>query len=367
MALTVMSQHRFDPGVIELKRLIDDGALGRLVLGEASTKWYRTQAYYDSAPWRGTWAMDGGALLNQGIHYVDLLRWCMGPATEVTAVCTTQAHASRSRTPRSRSSGSPRARSARSARPRRPTPASRNGWRSPGRDGTVTVEDGQLVRTALREGADARAARARPGAVGRGGPRRPGRRRPRRAARRPARGGRRGTRARGQRPGRPRRAGDRPRRLRVVPRRPAGEARPVTVTLSGFADEISADPAEQFAVLAAESITHLELRSAWSVNVADFSGVQVGAFRVASRDAGVRVSAIGSPIGKIAVDAPLEPELERMRRDRGDRRRSRHRAGARLLVLPPARRAAAAVPGPGHRPDGGAGADRGGTRRDPRP
>jgi len=92
VALTVISQHRFDPGLIELKRLLGDGALGRLVLAEASTKWYRTQAYYDSAGWRGTWAMDGGSLMNQGIHYVDLLRWCMGPVTEVTAVCATQAH-----------------------------------------------------------------------------------------------------------------------------------------------------------------------------------------------------------------------------------------------------------------------------------
>jgi predicted dehydrogenase len=88
----VISQHRFDPGLIELKRLLGDGALGRLVLAEASTKWYRTQSYYDSAAWRGTWAMDGGSLMNQGIHYVDLLRWCMGPVTEVTAVCATQAH-----------------------------------------------------------------------------------------------------------------------------------------------------------------------------------------------------------------------------------------------------------------------------------
>jgi UDP-N-acetyl-2-amino-2-deoxyglucuronate dehydrogenase len=92
VALTVISQHRFDPGLTELKRLIDGGALGRLVLGEASTKWYRTQAYYDSAAWRGTWAMDGGSLMNQGVHYVDLLRWCMGPVTEVTAVCATQGH-----------------------------------------------------------------------------------------------------------------------------------------------------------------------------------------------------------------------------------------------------------------------------------
>jgi len=92
VALTVISQHRFDPGLVELKRLLGDGVLGRLVLAEASTKWYRTQAYYDSAAWRGTWAMDGGSLLNQGIHYVDLLRWCMGPVAEVTALCATQAH-----------------------------------------------------------------------------------------------------------------------------------------------------------------------------------------------------------------------------------------------------------------------------------
>src|SRR6516165_5564557 len=92
VALTVISQHRFDPGLVELKRLLDDGTLGRLLLGEASTKWYRTQAYYESAPWRGTYAMDGGSLMNQGVHYVDLLRWCMGPAAEVTAVCVTQAH-----------------------------------------------------------------------------------------------------------------------------------------------------------------------------------------------------------------------------------------------------------------------------------
>ncbi len=92
VALTVISQHRFDSGLIEARGLLSQGALGPLVLGEARTKWYRGQAYYDSAGWRGTWAMDGGSLLNQGVHYVDLLRWCMGPVAEVTAVCTTQAH-----------------------------------------------------------------------------------------------------------------------------------------------------------------------------------------------------------------------------------------------------------------------------------
>jgi len=90
--MTVISQHRFDPGLVELRRLLDSGALGRLVVGEASTKWYRSQGYYDSAAWRGTRALDGGALLNQGIHYVDLLRWSMGPLAEVTAVCSTQNH-----------------------------------------------------------------------------------------------------------------------------------------------------------------------------------------------------------------------------------------------------------------------------------
>ena len=88
----------------------------------------------------------------------------------------------------------------------------------------------------------------------------------------------------------------------------------MTVVLSGFADEISPDPRIQLATLVSESISHLELRSAWSVNVADFSNSQVAAFRAATDDAGVRVSAIGSPIGKIPVAAPLAPELERMRR-----------------------------------------------------
>jgi sugar phosphate isomerase/epimerase len=88
----------------------------------------------------------------------------------------------------------------------------------------------------------------------------------------------------------------------------------MTVTLSGFADEISPDPAEQLAVLAAEDITHLELRSAWSVGVADLSDAELSRFGTALNDAGVRVSAIGSPIGKIGVAAPLGPELDRLRR-----------------------------------------------------
>jgi len=91
--LTVVSQRRWDPGFADLRALVDHGRLGRLVLADAHVKWYRSQAYYDSAAWRGTWAMDGGgALMNQGIHYVDLLLWLLGPVEEVTAVCATQSH-----------------------------------------------------------------------------------------------------------------------------------------------------------------------------------------------------------------------------------------------------------------------------------
>jgi sugar phosphate isomerase/epimerase len=88
----------------------------------------------------------------------------------------------------------------------------------------------------------------------------------------------------------------------------------VTFVLSGFADEISPELDVQLATLAAESISHLELRSVRSTNVADLGAAEVADVRRALADAGVRVSAIGSPIGKIELAAPFEPELDRMRR-----------------------------------------------------
>lgn len=91
--LAVISQHRWDAGVRELKELVDSGRLDALVLGDAIVKWYRTQQYYDSAGWRGTWKLDGGgALMNQGVHYVDLLQWVMGPVERVFARSRTSAH-----------------------------------------------------------------------------------------------------------------------------------------------------------------------------------------------------------------------------------------------------------------------------------
>jgi len=76
-----------------LKQAIDEGRLGRLWLGNGFLKWWRSQEYYDSAAWRGTWNLDGGgALMNQAIHYVDMLQWLMGPVTRLRGFIATQNH-----------------------------------------------------------------------------------------------------------------------------------------------------------------------------------------------------------------------------------------------------------------------------------
>lgn len=91
--LSTIFPSRFHEPSIELKRAIDGNRFGRLALGDAYVKWYRTQAYYDSGKWRGTWELDGGgALMNQAVHSVDLLTWLMGPVAEVTAHAATIAH-----------------------------------------------------------------------------------------------------------------------------------------------------------------------------------------------------------------------------------------------------------------------------------
>lgn len=86
-------QHRFDPAVVALKEAVAAGKLGRLHFGGSHTKWFRAQSYYDSGDWRGTWALDGGgALINQSIHYVDLLQYVLGPVEELHAYTSTAAH-----------------------------------------------------------------------------------------------------------------------------------------------------------------------------------------------------------------------------------------------------------------------------------
>ncbi|MFO0790269.1 MAG: Gfo/Idh/MocA family oxidoreductase [Pirellulales bacterium] len=84
---------RFHDSSVKIKKAIDGGRFGRLTIGDAYVKWYRTQQYYDSGAWRGTWALDGGgALMNQAIHSVDLLTWLMGPVEEIQANAATLAH-----------------------------------------------------------------------------------------------------------------------------------------------------------------------------------------------------------------------------------------------------------------------------------
>ena len=76
-------QSRTSPDMIRARKAIQDGLLGQMVLADAYLKDYRSQAYYRSAGWRGTWALDGGgALMNQGVHGVDLLLWLMGSPVE---------------------------------------------------------------------------------------------------------------------------------------------------------------------------------------------------------------------------------------------------------------------------------------------
>jgi predicted dehydrogenase len=76
-----------------VKDTIASGRLGKIVLADAQIKWFRTQEYYDSGKWRGTWEFDGGGvLMNQGIHGIDLLQWFMGDVAEVFAFSDTLAH-----------------------------------------------------------------------------------------------------------------------------------------------------------------------------------------------------------------------------------------------------------------------------------
>ena len=90
--LSVISQRRFEDQHVAVKKAVEEGAIGKLLLAEVSCPYYRTQAYYDSADWRGKIATDGGALMNQSIHSVDLLLWFAGPAASLTAKTATQTH-----------------------------------------------------------------------------------------------------------------------------------------------------------------------------------------------------------------------------------------------------------------------------------
>ena len=84
LKVAVSHQNRFNPPIQKMKKAIDEGKFGNLINGTARILWTRDQHYYDLAPWRGTKAMDGGTLMNQCIHNIDLLLWMMG--SEVVSV-----------------------------------------------------------------------------------------------------------------------------------------------------------------------------------------------------------------------------------------------------------------------------------------
>jgi len=89
--LFVVKQNRLNAPVQLLRRAIEKGRFGRIYLANTTVRWTRPQSYYDQAPWRGTWEFDGGAIMNQASHYVDLLQWLVGPVESVMAKTATLA------------------------------------------------------------------------------------------------------------------------------------------------------------------------------------------------------------------------------------------------------------------------------------
>ena len=93
VVLGAVFQSRFGSAVQEVKKAVDSGRLGKIVLASTQIHWFRSQEYYDSATWRGTWALDGGgALMNQSIHNIDLLLYLNGDPEEVFAYTDTITH-----------------------------------------------------------------------------------------------------------------------------------------------------------------------------------------------------------------------------------------------------------------------------------
>ena len=89
--LFVVKQNRLNPAIQLLKKSVEMGRFGRIYLANTTVRWNRPQSYYDLAPWRGTWEFDGGAIMNQASHYVDLIQWLVGPVESVIAKTATQA------------------------------------------------------------------------------------------------------------------------------------------------------------------------------------------------------------------------------------------------------------------------------------
>jgi UDP-N-acetyl-2-amino-2-deoxyglucuronate dehydrogenase len=89
--LFVVKQNRLNPPIQLLHRAVQNGRFGRIFMANVTVRWQRPQEYYDAEPWRGTWKLDGGAIMNQASHYVDLIQWLVGPVASVMARTATQA------------------------------------------------------------------------------------------------------------------------------------------------------------------------------------------------------------------------------------------------------------------------------------
>ena len=89
--LFVIKQNRRNATLQLLKRAVEEKRFGKIYMVHLNVFWTRPQEYYDSAKWRGTWEMDGGAFMNQASHYVDLLEWLIGPVSDVQAMTGTLA------------------------------------------------------------------------------------------------------------------------------------------------------------------------------------------------------------------------------------------------------------------------------------
>ena len=86
--LGAIFQRRTYQAAQEVKKAVESGAFGKITIGSASLKFYRDQEYYDSGDWRGTWELDGGgALMNQGVHGIDMISWLMDGVESVSANC----------------------------------------------------------------------------------------------------------------------------------------------------------------------------------------------------------------------------------------------------------------------------------------
>jgi predicted dehydrogenase len=89
----VFFQDRLKPDVLRMKAIVDSGRLGTPVLASGKVKWHRPDEYFGKSRWRGTWALDGGgALMNQGIHTIDVMAWMFGPVARVSAFAATRVH-----------------------------------------------------------------------------------------------------------------------------------------------------------------------------------------------------------------------------------------------------------------------------------